>query len=303
MRPPHLLAAIVMTAVLGLGWVVAKDALDHFPPILLASFRFAVTAIVLIGFFPRPLRRLDQLFITSVLAVSIPYSMSYVAMRELDVSTAVLLSQMETPTLILAGALLLHEFPTRRELVGLTIAIGGVVLVAGDPKLGGQSSAVALALGSIATWAVGQIRIRRLGKDGGMAMLAWLSLLAAPQLLFASFMLERSQSLAIMTAGLIDWLSVVYLGVVMTAVGIGIWYYLIGRYEVARVSPFLLLVPFVSIAGGVIFLGEKLDWPQVAGGALIMVGVVIVIARRFLPADEQVFEGVRREGEPDDLSR
>lgn len=270
-----------MVLIFGLGWLVAKDALGLFPPILLACFRFAVTAAVLIGFFSRPPQQFGQAAITSVLAITIPYSMSYVAMRDLDVSSAVLLAQMEAPVLILTGALMLREVPTLRQVLGIAVAVGGVILVAGDPKLGDHMPAVALALGSIATWAVGQIRIRKLGADGGMQTLAWLALFSAPQLLAVSLLLENGQTVALSAAKLEDWLAVVYLGFVMTAVGIGIWYRLIARYPAAQVAPFLLLVPIVSIAGAVLLLNEELDPRQLAGGTLIVLGVAAVIIRKF----------------------
>jgi O-acetylserine/cysteine efflux transporter len=99
MRIRHLILAFIMSIVFGMGWVFAKSAMTHFPPILLAGFRFMVTAVVLARFMKSPNGQIAHLLVISILAVSIPYSLSYSAMKYLDVSTSVLLAQMETPVL------------------------------------------------------------------------------------------------------------------------------------------------------------------------------------------------------------
>ena len=54
----------------------------------------------------------------------------------------------------------------------------------------------------------------------------------------------------------------------------------IGKYPVAFVSPFLLLVPVTTIFGGVLWLDESLTRMSVIGGAIIIAGVALVIVER-----------------------
>lgn len=276
----HILLAVLMAVVFGMGWVFAKSALWHFPPILLAAFRFGVTALCLV-WFARPCgARWKELTLISLLAISVPYSMSYAGMQDLAVSTTVLLVQLEAPALILLGAVVLGERPSIQQFVGTVCAVVGVLLVVGDPNLAADLFPVALVVGSIITWAFGQIRIRRLGASGGVTLIAWVSAFATPQLLIGSALLEQDQITVIREAGLAEWSAVVYLGLVMTALGIGVWYYLIGRYPVSFVGPFLLLVPAISVLGGVILFGETLSLMALAGGAIIVSGVAFVVADR-----------------------
>jgi O-acetylserine/cysteine efflux transporter len=81
---------------------------------------------------------------------------------------------------------------------------------------------------------------------------------------------------AIEKAPPIVWMAVVYLGLVMTALGYGIWYHLLARHDVNQVMPFLLLLPVTAVAGAVLFLGETLTVYTVAGGALAIGGVAII---------------------------
>lgn len=273
----NLMLALLMSTVFGGGWVLAKSAMAEFPPILLASFRFGVAALALVGFTGIPRGRMKTLLTVSTLVISIPYSMSYTAMRALDVPSAVLLAQTEAPVLIILGYFMLGEKLRPQQMTGILIACVGVLVIAGDPILNGQFMAVILALGSVFAWAFGQIRVRQLGDVGGLQNLAWLALFSAPQLLILSLVLESGQFGAIQQATPGAWLEVLYLGLVMTVVGMGIWYKLIGVVPLARVAPFLLLVPAISIAGGVAVLGEELRMSQALGGMAIMVGVFLTV--------------------------
>jgi O-acetylserine/cysteine efflux transporter len=204
--------------------------------------------------------------------------MSYTAMQHLDVSTAVLLSQTEAPLLVVLGALLLKERLSIRQGVGIVAALVGVVIIAGDPSVRQHYLAVALSLGSVGIWALGQVQIRNMGDVGGMQNLAWIALFGSPQLLLLSVLFENGQAHAVATADIRTWAEVFYLGLGMTCVGIGIWYGLIKKLPVARVAPFLLLVPVISAAGGVLLLGESLGVLQVIGGLVIISGVFATVS-------------------------
>jgi O-acetylserine/cysteine efflux transporter len=281
-----LLLSCLMAVIFGLGWLFAKAAMSQVPPILLAAFRFSVTALVLIWFVKVPAGKwLDIIFI-SVFAFGVPYSLSYAAMKDLDVSTSVLLAQMEAPTLILIAAVFLRETPSPRQVIGVVLALVGVVLLVGIVLSQGFILAVILSLVSTLIWAIGQIRVRTLAGVGGLSTLAWASLFAAPQFLLVSLLFESAQVSAVRSATIESWLAVIYLGVIMTALGIGIWYHLLGRVAVIRVAPFLLLVPPISILGGVFLLGERPTAPQLIGGLIILSGVALVVTEK--KADEAV---------------
>ena len=97
--------------------------------------------------------------------------------------------------------------------------------------------------------------------------------MATPQMLLGSFIIEDGQWQAISTASLIDWSIIFYLALIMTVVGYSVWYHLLSRVDVSKVSPFLMLLPITSIIAGMILLDEKLTLPMIIGGLLIMTGV------------------------------
>jgi O-acetylserine/cysteine efflux transporter len=60
-----------------------------------------------------------------------------------------------------------------------------------------------------------------------------------------------------------------------TLFGFGSWNALLHRYPTALISPFALLIPVSGLASGALFLGESLAPVQLAGVALIFVGLVV----------------------------
>ncbi len=277
LRPVDILMGIAVPLVWGLGVVFAKAAIEHFPPILLMALRFTLTALVLVWFVKPPWRLMRQLVWIAFVSAAIQYSLTFNGLRGVDASTAVLFLQLEVPFLVLLGAVILGENAGRRRWFGIAIAFAGVAFIAGEPRLGGALGSIALLVGGAFAWAVGQIMVRRLGQVGGFTLIAWMSVFAAPQLFVFSLVLEDNHLAFIRSAGWVVWGTVIYLGLIMTALGYGLWYSLVVRYPVSRVGPFLLLLPVFTVIGGVTLLGESLTLQVAAGGVIVIVAVAFIL--------------------------
>jgi O-acetylserine/cysteine efflux transporter len=286
---------ITVALVWGMGVVFAKAALEQFPPILLMALRFAVTALALVWFVRPPWHLMRQLFWIALVSATIQYCLTFNGLRGLDASTAILVIQMEVPFLVFLGAVLLGEKPGARRWAGIGLAFIGVAFIAGEPRLADAWGSIGLVVGGSACWALGQIMVRRLGPAEGLTLTAWVAVFATPQLFIFSFVLEENHLALIRAADWVVWATVVYLGLVMTALGYGLWYSLVVRHPVSRVGPFLLLMPVFSVIGGVTILGERLT-PQIAIGGLFVISAVafILTSRAPEPVTEVADPGARR---------
>jgi O-acetylserine/cysteine efflux transporter len=269
----------------GMGVVFAKAAIGHFPPVLLMALRFTLTALILVWFVKPPWRLMGQLFVIALVSAAVQYSLTFNGLRGVDASTAVLVLQLEVPFLILLGAVLLKERPGWRRWLGIAITFVGVAFIAGEPRLGANWDSLVLLLGGAFTWALGQIMVRRLGAVGGLTTIAWVAVFAAPQLFVFSLVLEDDHLAYLGSAGWVVWGTVLYMGIVMTALGYGLWYSLVGRFPLARVGPFLLLMPVFSVLGSVVLLGETLTLRVAIGGAIVIAGVAVILVRRTSAAE------------------
>jgi len=277
MKPLDILIAICVPVSWGLGIVVAKPAVDQFPPILLMALRFSISALALVWFVRVPRVSLKWLFVAAFVGSTVQYGLTFNGLKLLDASTMSLLVQAEAPFLALVGAVVFGERLGPRRVLGMLVAFAGIYLITGEPRIRGHELGVALVLGGAFFWACGQMIVRKLGPIGGMTAIAWISIFAAPQLFAASALVEQGQLAALAGAPPSVWATVVYLGLVMTAVGYTCWYHVLGRYEVNQVAPFLLLIPVTSVAGGALLLDEPLTPTILMGGSVVLAGVALLL--------------------------
>ena len=276
MKLQDVMLAVMVAVIWGMGFVVAKAAMDHYPPILLMALRFSVTALVLVWFFPPPKGIFKDLFWIALVSAALQYSLTFTGLKGVDASTAALLVQLEVPFGVLMGFLVFKDRITALQLFGMVLAFVGTGLIVGEPSLSNSKSHMLLVIAGAFTWSVGQVMIKRIGEVGGFTLITWVAVLATPQLFIASFLFEDNQYEAVLTASWDAWLAVVYLGIIMTALGYAMWYHLLGRYPVSHVMPFLLLLPVAAVTGGIIFLGESLTTKILTGGLLSLGGVAII---------------------------
>ncbi|MGU9962214.1 MAG: DMT family transporter [Candidatus Puniceispirillales bacterium WSBS_2018_MAG_OTU23] len=279
-----ILLGVIVAFVWGMGLVFAKGAMIDFPPILLTAFRFLVTALMLVWFVPIPKGQWWLFIAISVVAATIQYSFTFTGLQGLHAGTAAFVVQTEVPFLVLLGAILLGERTPLRTWLGVGVAFGGVALIAGEIRLGNQMMSILLVIAGAFFWAVGQTMIRRLKDVDGLTVTAWVAVLSCPQLFLTSLLLEDGHIKAISTASVDVWLTIIYLGAIMTAFGYYIWNSLIIRNPVSQIAPVLLLLPMFSAIGGFLFLGERLSLFEVVGGGIVLVGVYIVITQKTKPA-------------------
>jgi len=281
LRPIDLLMGITVALVWGMGVVFAKAAINHFPPIFLMALRFAVTALTLVWFVRPPAAiYMARLFLIALVAATIQYSFTFTGLKGLDASVAILVIQLEAPFLVLVGAVLLNERPGLRKWAGIVIAFIGVAFIAGEPRLNNAWASICMIIAGTFVWALGQAMVRRLGPIDGTTTIAWIAVYATPQLLVMSLLFETGHIGYLASANWIVWGTVVYLGVVMTAFGYGLWYTLVRRHPISMVAPFLLLLPVFSVAGGVLILGEALTTWTMIGGAIVIAGVAFILIER-----------------------
>jgi len=275
-----ILIAISVAVIWGMGFVIAKAGMAHFSPILLMALRFSLTAACLLCFFRPPAGILKQLFWISLISAALQYSLTFNGVRGIDASIAALLVQLEVPFGLIMAWLVFGDRIRPLQALGIIVSFGGAVLIIGEPRLAGDLIYAFMVIGGAFTWAVGQIMIKKLGNIGGFRLLSGVALFAAPQLFIASWLFEQNQLEQITTASTPAWAAVIYLGLVMTALGYGLWYRLLGHYSINQVMPFLLLLPVTSVFGGIFFLGESLTIKIAIGGCLAIIGVAMITIQR-----------------------
>ena len=273
MNSKQILLALIVPITWGLGFTLAKIGMEQFSALLIMSIRFGIAGLVLVWFTKPPWGHMREIFVVALIGSTIQYGLTYNGLKGIDASTAAILVQLEGPILALMGTILLKEKLGLTRALGMGFAFLGVFIIAGEPRLDGHIDSVMLLVAGSTVWAVAQIMISRLKGLSGITILAWVAIMATPQMLIASLIIEDGQWQAITTASLVDWSIIFYLAFIMTVVGYSVWYHLLSSVDVSKVSPFLMLLPITSIIAGMVLLDEKLTLSMIIGGLMIMTGV------------------------------
>jgi len=273
-----ILLAISVPILLGFGFVIAKPAMQYFPPYLLMGLRFTIPALILVWWFPIPKGLFLDLFKVSFIGSTLQYGLTYTGLNIIDASSAVLLIQLEVPFGIIIAFFLLKEIPSIKNIIGLGIAFVGVFILTGAPNLEGKFIGVLLTLSGAFTWSLGAVMAKPISKKiGAFALMTWLCVFSGPILILVSVIFNGNPMQYILSANFYSWLTVIYLGLFMQPAAYGAWYYVLSRYPVNKVMPVLLLLPVVGLITAIFLLGEDPPKQVFLGGTIIVFGVAMIL--------------------------
>jgi len=180
---------------------------------------------------------------------------------------------------VLIAAAFLKERVGRSLLFALVSAmVGAGVLFAADLPSGASiwgPLGVILAAFSYAMF--GLLSRPLVKKYGALRVAIWAGLVGTVMILplvTPSFVTQVSK------LPLSGWEALLYLSLLSTVGGYSIFYTLIGRVGVSRLMIQLYLAPVVSVAGGVLLLGESVSIYTIVGGGFMLLAVWLATRRR-----------------------
>lgn len=272
----HSLAAILITVVWGLSFVVIKLGVGTTPPLLLAALRFAFAALPAVFFVPRPRTGWRTVAGYGFFLGIAQFGLLFTAMdMGMPASLASVVMQAQVFFTILFAALLMGERPSPYQVAGGIVACLGLALIALPRFEGSGLVPFLMTVAAAAAWGVANIISKRAGRVDMLSFIVWTSLVAPLPLLGLSLWLDGPErvvsALTHLDAGALA--AVAYLAYPTTIFGFGIWAYLLSRHPAATVTPFALLVPVAGIVGAALILGESMRPIEAVGGAVIVLGL------------------------------
>jgi len=275
-RPLHILLFLLISVLWGFNFAIAKIGLAQLPPIFMMALRWALVGVLLAPFVKPPRGRWRPVLLVSFTLGFLHFAMMFTGLKNVDAATAAIAIQLQVPFAALLAAFFFNDKLGWRRGLGMAVAFVGVAIIAGEPRLSGNYIPLALVIAAACIWSVANIQIKMMGEVDGMTLNAWVGVFAAPQLALASLILEDGQFAALAAA---DWWALgalLYQVVAVVVVGYGTWYWMLRRYDVNQVMPFMLLVPGFGVLSGVLILGETLTSALIGGGLLTVLGVGII---------------------------
>jgi drug/metabolite transporter (DMT)-like permease len=274
-------------AILGYGglWPVSKTALEFTPPFWYASIRIAIGATILFGVLLatgklRLPTRHDMPLVLNVgiFMMAIYTLMMHIALLYVDAGRAALLGY-TTPIWVLPAAyFILKERPSRRRLLGLAVAVSGLMVLFNPASFDWSNTDVVignlLLLGCGLSWSISIVHIRKHKPVRTPLQLAPFQLSLAAALI--AIMALIFDPLPVWTGDAIQIGVFTYGGIMGTAVAM-LSVTTAVRYLPTVVSTVGLLgVPVFALTLSVVFLGEQLTVDLVTGVVLILAGIGLV---------------------------
>ena len=284
MKPGHALLALLVAAVWGFNFVVIRAGLEDLPPLLLVVLRFVV-AVLPLPFLPRPAVSWPRMLAIGATLFTGQFALLFTGMAVgMPPGLASVTLQAQAFFTMLIAAVVLHERPRPRQLVGILIAFVGLAAISTTVGSSGvTTTGLLLTLAAAVSWAIGNVLLRGVGKVDMLALIVWLSLIPPVPMLGLALAMDGPAALlhALAVTGWVGYGAVLYIGVVSTLVGYGLWGFLLKRYTTITVAPFALLAPIFGAVSAALVYGESFGPVRLVGMALILLGLAVVALPRW----------------------
>jgi len=276
----HILAALLVTAIWGLSFVVIKLGVGTMPPLLLAALRFLFAALPAVFFVRLPKTDWRHVVAYGFFLGVAQFGLLFAALGlGMPASLASVVMQAQVFFTILFAALVMGERPGPHQVISGLVASFGLVLIAWPRMTGGGAVPFLMTVLAAASWGVANIVSKKAGRVDMLGFIVWSSLVAPLPLLGLSLWLDGPGTVwtALTQIDRNTLLAVAYLAYPTTIFAFGIWAYLLSRHPAATVTPFALFVPVAGILGSALILGEEMHPIEAMGGAVIVLGLAFNI--------------------------
>jgi O-acetylserine/cysteine efflux transporter len=272
---------LAVVALWGFSFVAIKVGLREIPPFALAALRFSFAAVPLVFFIKRP-RTPWRYIVGYGFTIGVcQFGLLFLGMKlGMPAGLSSLVIQLQVFFTVGLAIAFLGDRLHKEDLIGAAIATIGVLLLGVYQLQAGMTATVigfVLVIAGAFAWAVGNVVGKRAAKyDADMfALVVWSSLVPPLPLTLMSFAFEGGAEAwtAVASASMLAWGCVLLLAWGATLFGFASWARLLHKYPTALVSPFGLLIPVSGLASGALFLSEGLAPLQMAGVALVLMGL------------------------------
>ncbi|NTJ11679.1 DMT family transporter [Rhizobium lusitanum] len=281
MRPFDFLAMVGICLIWAANAILSRYviAVAGIPPIFLSSARFMLAAIVLLPFLHPLPRPITPVIITGLLMGAGHFGLLLSGYGLISASLAAILLQTGVPMTAILSALILRERIGWRRVLGIAVALTGVVVVLWRPGEMSAGLGSGLVLAAAASLALGSVLLKRLRGITPLRMQAWTATTSILPLLLGSATLEHGQFEKVETNAVAFIGLLLFSALVVTVISHTAYYRLLRLYDASIVSSLTLMFPLITVALGIATLGETTTSNFWVGAALAIAGVAVILSR------------------------
>jgi drug/metabolite transporter (DMT)-like permease len=232
---------------------------------------------------PDDLKSWSLLMIVGALNCALPFILFFWGQQYLDSGYASILNA-TTPIwgVIVAHFMTSDEKATPARIVGVLVGMAGIIVMVGPDAMKGLSNNLLAQIACIVStlfYSFAAIYGRRLSQTQMTPMVVATGQTAMAALFMLPVVLLFDQPWAIAMPRMDSTLAGITLALFSTALAYILYFRLIDRAGASNAQLVAFLMPILAVILGIAFLGESLSGGQIAGAALIAVGLVILDGR------------------------
>ncbi|MFI0399797.1 MAG: DMT family transporter [Thiolinea sp.] len=284
---PYLLL-VLAASFWGGNFNIARAFNLEIPPMGLSFWRWAVAGLISLPFVWRPMRQqwpackqhFPLVFALGILGVAGFNTLVYLGLQTTTATNGVLMQSVNPIFIIILSSLLLGEFASKRQWLGIFISLLGVlaILIQGQLanllKLDFHAGDLIILL-AVLDWSLYTVLLRKLPNElKGLPILGYTIAIGVlgilPLYLYEAFMTSRSMP--------VNWISissVLYVAIFPSVLSYLFWNHGTQRIGANRAGQFAHVVPISGIIIAVLLLGEQLHLYHLLGISLVAVGIVL----------------------------
>jgi drug/metabolite transporter (DMT)-like permease len=275
-----------LTFAWGFNWTALKVALSEVPPWTFRTLCLGLGSAVLFAALRAggqplgvPKGQWGRLWIVAILNITCWNMLIAFGLMLIPSGRASILAYTMPVWSIPLSVWVLGERFTPRRMAGLTLGMIalGLLLGEGFASLGSAPLGSLLILGAAVLWALGTVLQKRYQTRMPLgAYTAWMMLLGGVPIFIGTLLFEDLTALG--SVSLAPALGVAYNVFIAFALGHWAWIKLATSVPVGVFSISMLIIPVIGVLSGVVFLGERPSWLEVAA-LLCVLGALATVIR------------------------
>ena len=289
---------LITSAVWGIAGPVIRYTVGYLPPAVFLTYRFAISAavgLVLLSrdrlHLPKSLPDSLRIIVYCLLSSTVSLGLLFLGYQKTSALTASVIDAIFPIMVSTVGVAFLHEHVTRREKLGLTVALGGTLLVIVEPLLTKQSIPTStlegnlLILASLVVGVVLSLMAKLIFRNTSVSpssvthlsfIIGFLTMLPLTFLLYSPADLITSVSAA--PAG--AHLGVLYMALLSGTLAYTLWHRAQKTIEIGEVSIFTYTYPLFAAPLAILWLKEPVTPVFIISAAVITSGVLLAEVKK-----------------------
>ncbi|MFA6316583.1 MAG: DMT family transporter [Elusimicrobiota bacterium] len=271
----------------GISFIASKVALESCPPLTVAMLRLVVSAACFGAWFcargwPRRAwepARLGSILILSLFGTSLHYGTQTAGLQYTSASNASLYAVTCPIAIALIAASFLRERLSNRRILGILIALAGVLTAMGWQTLASVDLRShlwgdSLVFVSIVLWALFTVYGRKLTAElGSLELTGVVTMVGAATMVPVGWVELSLLGRGLGAVTLRSWLAVGFLGVTCSFLATLLYFRALEKTESQKVGVYLYTIPLITYAAAWLLLNETVGWNLAAGSVLVLAGV------------------------------